>query len=70
MTDKQKMMTECWDCRHKRAVPGNAHIACVKPDAQMTGNQHGIRRGWFMYPSLFDPVRKAMKGQVTIHRPL
>lgn len=22
----------------------------------MTGNQHGIKNGWFMYPLLFDPI--------------
>jgi len=22
----------------------------------MTGNEHGIRSGWFMYPALFDPI--------------
>ncbi len=55
---ERDMMKECWDCNHKRPVFGNAHIKCVKPDADMTGNGHGIRSGWFMYPSLFDPVWK------------
>jgi hypothetical protein len=28
----------------------------VKPDPEMTGDQHGINSGWFCYPNLFDPV--------------
>ena len=56
--DKQNKMNECYRCKHKRAVLGNAHIECVKPDANMTGNLHGIKNGWFYYPSLFDPTWK------------
>ena len=55
---KQDMRNECYHCKHKRAVPGNAHIQCVKPDADMVGNEHGVREGWFMYPLLFDPTWK------------
>lgn len=50
------MIGGCWKCKNKREVPGNAHIRCVKPDADMVGNKHGIKKGWFMYPWLFDPV--------------
>ena len=56
--DEKRMMRECWDCAHKRKVPGNAHIMCTMPDAGMSGNKHGIKNGWFMYPLLFDPVWK------------
>ena len=55
---RRRMMNECYNCRHKREVPGNCHIQCAKPDANMTGNEHGIREGWFMYPILFDPTWK------------
>ena len=51
-------MNECYSCAHKRNVPGNTHIKCVNPDADMVGDQHGIQNGWFVYPSLFDPVWK------------
>jgi len=51
-------MNECYLCTHSRNVPGTTHIACEKPDPQMTGDQHGIRNGWFVYPLLFDPVWK------------
>ena len=41
-----------------KAVPGNAHIACDKPDLNMRGNPRAIGKGWFFYPILFDPVWK------------
>ena len=50
--------SECYKCKHKREVPGDAHIACANPDPNMSGNPHGIRNGWFLYPLLFDPVWK------------
>lgn len=49
---------ECYSCVHMRDVPGNCHIRCVNPDPSMTGQQWGIDKGWFFYPSLFDPVWK------------
>lgn len=52
------MMTECWQCKNKRAITGDAHISCAKPDPMMTGNKHGIRSGWFYYPFNFDPTWK------------
>jgi len=58
MTSKDRMRQECWECIHKKAVPGNAHIGCANPDLLMTGDPHGIRRGWFFYPLVFDPVWK------------
>ncbi len=50
------MENSCWECKHKRSVPGNAHIRCVEPDPEMKGNKHGLVNGWFYYPNLFDPV--------------
>ena len=47
---------ECGKCIHKRSVPGNCHIECAKPDPDMTGDPHGIKNGWFIYPLLFDPT--------------
>ena len=47
---------QCYKCKHKRAVPGNAHIACANPDPKMEGSPHGKRNGWWCYPFLFDPV--------------
>ncbi len=55
---KLNKMNECYSCKHKRSVSGNAHIKCVVPDTNMRGYEHGIKKGWFMYPHLFDPVWK------------
>lgn len=55
---KEVMMTECYHCVHKRSIVYDAHIGCVKPDLLMTGNQHGIDKGWFMYPINYDPTWK------------
>ena len=57
---KRDECNECYHCAHKRKVPGNAHIRCVKPDANMRGSEHGIRQGWFFYPLLFDPIWKTV----------
>ena len=50
------MINNCRKCKHSRRVAGNTHIQCIKPDPKMTGNKHGIEKGWFYYPVLFDPV--------------
>ena len=56
ISDGPTIRGKCHDCKHSRAVANNAHIECVKPDVMMTGQQHGVRNGWFMYPLLFDPT--------------
>lgn len=43
-------------CIHKRNIPGNTHISCAEPDLTIKGNAHGIRKGWFIYPIIFDPI--------------
>lgn len=58
MATQRNKMDECYHCEHLREVAGNAHIQCIKPDADMRGNAHGIKNGWFIYPLLFDPVWK------------
>lgn len=55
---KRNKRNECFRCKHRRSIPGDAHIQCVNPDATMKGNKHGIQSGWFMYPINFDPVWK------------
>ena len=56
--EKRNKRIECYECKHKEAVPGNCHVRCNKPDPNMIGNKHGIKSGWFYYPTLFDPVWK------------
>jgi hypothetical protein len=58
MEVKREIYNECYSCRNRRDVPGDAHIECVNPDTNMTGSEHGIKKGWFYYPMLFDPVWK------------
>ncbi len=58
MSKERTMMNECWSCQNRREVPGNAHIRCAEPDEDMTGADLGIRKGWFFYPSCFDPTWK------------
>ena len=49
-------MLKCSTCKHKRSIPGDCHISCVKPDPDMEGNLNGIKNGWFIYPVNFDPI--------------
>lgn len=53
--------SNCYDCAYKRAVPGNCHIQCTNPDPEMKGVPHGVKNGWFIYPSLFDPTWMAVE---------
>jgi hypothetical protein len=46
----------CYDCVHRRDVPGDAHSACANHAAVVTGDRHGVREGWFFWPINFDPV--------------
>jgi len=54
----KKIMNECYSCMNRANVSGNCHIKCMDPDPNMEGREIGIRRGWFNYPHLFDPVWK------------
>jgi hypothetical protein len=52
MSDKPN----CYQCVHRRNVPGDTHSSCNNPKARVVGNEHGIRSGWFLWPINFDPV--------------
>ena len=56
--NKEKIMSECYSCQHRREISGDAHSECVNPDTEMTGDLYGIKSGWFSYPLNFDPVWK------------
>lgn len=58
MSKLRNSFNECFNCKNKENIPGNCHIKCNKPDPEMKGNEHGIRKGWFIYPLCFDPVWK------------
>ena len=55
---ERNKMNECYSCEHRRAIPGDAHILCAKPDPAIKGNIYAIKAGWFAYPYNFDPVWK------------
>lgn len=46
----------CYECVHRLGLPGNAHSRCNNHAANVKGNAHGIRSGWFMWPVNFDPT--------------
>ena len=56
----------CYACRHRRSISGDAHSLCAHPNAlaaaagipvmTVKGHPHGIRSGWFVFPFNFDPV--------------
>jgi hypothetical protein len=55
-------MLPCYECKHKKLIPGNAHIRCdfAWKDKQTgeipVGDTHGVMMGWFFFPFNFDPV--------------
>lgn len=59
--NSNELVAECVNCTHRRSIPYDAHIQCSKPDTNMTGDIHGIRNGWFLYPLNFDPTWKTKK---------
>lgn len=46
----------CYKCVHCLTVPGYAHKRCNNSEANVKGNSHGIRMGWFLWPVNFDPT--------------
>ena len=55
---ERHMTNECYECKHRRTIPGDAHTKCSNPDPEMTGREHGKIKGWFCYPLNFDPCWK------------
>ena len=47
---------DCYACTFRRALPGDAHSSCVNLTAHVTGNITGHIKGWFTWPTKFDPV--------------
>jgi hypothetical protein len=56
MTEEPKAKPDCYQCTHRRNLPGDEHSACVNREAKVMGNAHGIRHGWFFWPFNYDPV--------------
>ena len=55
MSENNASKPNCYECAHRRGVSGDAHIRCRNEGAAVSGNPAGIRRGWFMWPTNFDP---------------
>lgn len=52
----EKDTTNCYKCVHRRGIPGDTHSACNNLKANAKGSEHGIKKGWFLWPFNFDPV--------------
>jgi hypothetical protein len=61
------MTRACYQCAHRRSVPGDAHSACAAADHLTLREQalpeqrpeftaHAIKMGWAMWPRNFDPA--------------
>ncbi len=46
----------CCKCVHRLSIPGDAHSRCNNHEANVNGNEDGIRGGWFNWPLNFDPI--------------
>ena len=46
----------CYECEFRGTLAGDCHSKCTSPTATVTGNPHGIKKGWFCHPFNFDPV--------------
>ncbi len=52
MSDKPN----CYECLHRRSLPGSRHSGCDNRNANAKGDPRGIRSGWFSWPYNFDPA--------------
>ena len=51
------MSLKCRECIHSRKVPGDTHLSCNRPSVAVSGvSEHGLNKGWFMFPINFDPM--------------
>ncbi len=58
MSKKKKT---CYQCKHRRMIPGDTHTQCVfqwnsKEQAIPEGDRYGIENGWWYFPFNFDPT--------------
>jgi len=51
-----KLKYDCYKCIHRRSIPGDYHSLCLNDKADVAGNPHGIKNGWFNWPFNFDPI--------------
>jgi len=53
--NQEKMSNMCHECINKKKLPGSLQIACECLTAQVFGDEHGIKEGYFDWPVSFDP---------------
>jgi len=46
----------CYECVHRLEVVGSCHSRCNNVNAKVEGHEHGIKKGWFIWPLIFDPT--------------
>jgi len=60
---KDAQKPDCYACRWRGTLPGNAHSRCLNPNSPTVGGSpHGVRMGWFFWPYNFDPMWLASCG--------
>ncbi len=54
---------DCYECKHRGSIPGNTHSCCNHPAIKdesiklnVTADDHGIKKGWVIWPWNFDPI--------------
>jgi len=47
---------DCYKCKYRREVAGDAHSSCACRTAKVKGNAYGRKMGWFFHPFNFDPT--------------
>lgn len=47
---------KCYECKHRADIFNSAHSQCINRDADVSGEEHGKKHGWFNWPWCFDPV--------------
>jgi len=50
------MKPNCYKCKYREEIPGDAHSRCTNLKAKVVGERHGINSGWFFWPFNFDPT--------------
>jgi hypothetical protein len=51
-----KRKPDCYECKHRKDLPGDCHSSCENIDAKVIGDPWGRKMGWFFWPFNFDPV--------------
>jgi hypothetical protein len=51
-----KNRPDCYKCKYRGDLAGDAHSCCNNNKAKVKGDSYGIRSGWFFHPFNFDPT--------------